>query len=342
MTPLFHPGLVNGPFDDPVVYVDFLHERRALLFDLGNIESLPPRKILRLTHIYISHTHIDHFIGFDHLLRLCLGRDKTIHIFGPPGFTLQVEHRLASYTWNLVQNYPTDLTIIAVELHPEGKSIHAEFHCRNGFNRERERTERLQEGIIMEEETFRIRTAFLDHKTVCLAYALEEKSHVNIMKNRLLELGLPTGQWLSELKREILRGESDDKQFRAWWRSAGGVKVERYFTLGELRRAILRIACGQKIAYVTDAACTAENGAKIVELACGADYLFIETTFLDADSKIAGERHHLTALQAGLLAREAGAIRVIPFHFSPRYQGMEEKLRDELKLGLTGGHQQHQ
>jgi len=30
MTPQFHPSLVNSPFDDPVVYVDFLDELRAL------------------------------------------------------------------------------------------------------------------------------------------------------------------------------------------------------------------------------------------------------------------------------------------------------------------------
>jgi ribonuclease Z len=83
MTPQFHPGRVNGPFDDPAVYVDFLYGRRALLFDLGDIRALPYRKILRITHIFISHTHIDHFYGFDHLLRLCLGREKRIHLFGP-------------------------------------------------------------------------------------------------------------------------------------------------------------------------------------------------------------------------------------------------------------------
>jgi ribonuclease Z len=334
MTPQFHPSLVNSPFDDPAVYVDFLYERRALLFDLGDILALPPRKILRLSHIFISHAHIDHFIGFDHLLRLCLGREKRVHLFGPPGFTARVEHRLASYTWNLVENYPTDCTVAATELHPDGRSISAEFHCLSGFVRENEQTERLHDGIILDEETFRIRTAFLDHKTVCLAFALEEKSHVNIMKNRLLELGLPTGPWLAELKREVVRGEHDDKRFRAWWQAAGEV-VERHFTLGELKSRILQIIPGQKIAYVTDAAYTTDNASKIVDIARGADYLFIEAAFLDAESERAGDRHHLTALQAGQLARQAGVARAVPFHFSSRYQGMEERLREEFDHSLS-------
>jgi len=333
MTPQFHATLVNGPFDDPAVYVDFLYERRALLFDLGEIGALPPRKILRLTHIFVSHTHIDHFIGFDHLLRLCLGREKRIHLFGPPGFTYRVEHRLASYTWNLVENYPTDFTVAATELQPDGRSISAEFHCCRGFRREQERTEQLRDGILLDEETFRIRAAFLDHKTACLAYALEEKAHVNIMKNRLSELGLPTGPWLAELKRDVIRGEADDKRFRVWWHAAEGL-VERHFILKELKETILQVVPGQKIAYVTDAAYTPANVARIVDLARGADCLFIEATFLDADRERAGDRYHLTSLQAGLLARQAGAARVIPFHFSPRYQGMEDKLLGELEGAL--------
>lgn len=329
MTPQFHPTLVNGPFDDPAVYVDFLYERRALLFDLGDVRSLPPRKLLRITHVFISHTHLDHFIGFDSLVRLCLGREKRLHLFGPPGFTAQVEHRLASYTWNLVESYPTDFTVAATELHPDGRSLSVEFHCRRRFRRECERWDRLSDGIILDEETFVIRTAFLDHGTVSLAFALEEKSHVNILKNRLLEQGLATGPWLAELKRDVLRGGADDKPFRAWWQTPEGL-AERWIPLGELRGTVLNIVPGQKIAYVTDAAGTPANAARIVELARGADCLFIETTFLDADRDLAGVRRHLTALQAGLIAREAGAGRVIPFHFSPRYRGREEALLQEL------------
>ena len=83
MRPLLHPSLVNGRFGDPVVYVETLFETRAILFDLGDIAALSPRKIQRLEHIFVSHAHIDHFVGFDRLLRLLIGREKTISFYGP-------------------------------------------------------------------------------------------------------------------------------------------------------------------------------------------------------------------------------------------------------------------
>jgi ribonuclease Z len=68
-----------------------------------------------------------------------------------------------------------------------------------------------------------------------------------------------------------------------------------------------------------------------VDLAHDADLLFIEAAFLDADARTAAERGHLTARQAGRLAREASAKQMIPIHFSPRYLGREEELRREAQ-----------
>ncbi|HJO61635.1 MAG TPA: MBL fold metallo-hydrolase, partial [Desulfobacterales bacterium] len=55
------------------------------MFDLGDICSLLPRNILKITHVFITHTHMDHFIGFDKLMRIFLGREKMLHFYGPKG-----------------------------------------------------------------------------------------------------------------------------------------------------------------------------------------------------------------------------------------------------------------
>ncbi len=328
MKPLFHPRLVNGPFDDPALYIDFLFQKRALLFDLGDLHLLPSRKVLRLSDIFVSHTHMDHFSGFDRVVRILLVRDKRLRLFGPPGFIDRVEHRLASYTWNLVENFPVDFTIIAGEF--DGKELRcARFRCRNRFGREGEETLPVVDGVLLEEETFRIRSVVLDHKTPCLAFALEEKNHVNIMKDRLLKLGLPIGPWLTELKTAVLRGDRGAGLFRVWWRE-GGVLQELLMEQEFLEKQIVRIVPGQKISYVTDVACNPENVFRIKELAAGSDYLFIEAMFLHEDEARAGEKYHLTARQAGMLAREAGAVRVIPFHFSAKYAERGEGLRREV------------
>ena len=85
MPPAFHPRMVNGPFDDPVLYLPFSYHKQAMLFDLGNLSGLSPGDLLKTSQVFVSHTHMDHFIGFDQLLRLLLGRNKSIHLFGPKG-----------------------------------------------------------------------------------------------------------------------------------------------------------------------------------------------------------------------------------------------------------------
>ena len=336
MRPLFHPQLVNEDFGDPGLYVDFLFEKRALLFDLGEIRSLPPRKLLRVSHVFVTHAHMDHFMGFDWLLRICLGREKKLHLYGPPRFLEQVEHKLAAYTWNLVENYATDFTLVVTEISVEGRARSAEFHCQAGFRREAEKEWQLPDDVLLDEDMFSVRYAMLDHKTPCMAFALEEKAHINIWKNRLAELRLPTGAWLKELKRAVLREESDDSSFRAWWYE-NGVRHEQLFQLKDLKSQIVRIVSGQKLAYVTDVVYHAENSARIVALAKGAYTLFIESTFLHQDVQRAADKFHLTACQAGLIAREASVVNVVPFHFSPLYSGQQKLLRDELENAFARG-----
>lgn len=337
MRPIFHPQLVNDPFGDPGVYVEFLFEKRALLFDLGDLRALAPRKILRLSHVFVSHTHMDHFMGFDQMLRICLGRDKKLSLYGPPGFIEQVHHKLAAYTWNLVQNYPADFTLEVYEIHPGGRLDAVEFHCRHGFQPERTRSSTITGDVLVDDPAFRVRVAFLDHKTACLAFALEEKQHVNVWKNRLQEQGLAVGPWLRDLKHAVLSGAADDTPLAVRWRVEDGGR-RKYLPLGLLKTTILRIVPGQKVTYVTDVIYHAENARRIVELTRDADLLFIECTFLEEDAARAREKYHLTARQAGALAHAANVKRVIPFHFSPKYAGRQERLTEELAQAFSPPH----
>jgi ribonuclease Z len=335
MTPIFHPQLVNDPFGDPVLYIDFKFSRRALLFDLGDIRALPARKLLRLTHIFVSHTHMDHFIGFDHLLRLCIGRQKSLALFGPAGFIAQVEHRLAGYTWNLVQGYDTDLTLDVTEVQPGGRAHRARFRCHTRFQREDRDAVAITDGILLDEDMLRVRSVELDHRIPCLAFALEEKQHINVWKNQLATLALPTGPWLNALKTAVRRGEPDTAPFAIHWHDHAGTH-ERVLPLGTLKADILHIVPGQKIAYVVDAIGHAHNAHRILDLAHAADSLFIEAMFLHADAGRAADKYHLTARQAGWLARTAGVKHLIPMHFSPRYSDDPQRLRQEAEAEFAG------
>lgn len=328
--------LVNGPEGDPAVYANFKYERRALLFDLGDLAPLSPRSLLKVSHVFVSHAHVDHFIGFDTLLRLNLGREKVLTLFGPRGIADHVEAKVQGYSWNLVENYPTDFRIDVLEV-GEAPLRAASFSCRERFARgERPPLAPLSDDpVVLDEAGLRVESALLEHDIPCLAFALQEKGHINVDKVRLEALGLVVGPWVRRLKDAVRNGEPDHTPIRVLTSgSEGGGEAER--SLGDLRDGILRITRGQRIAYVTDAAYTDENVRKIVRLAEGADLFFCEAAFSGDDRERALERRHLTARQSGQLARRASVGRLVPFHFSPRYHGRTEVLYREAEAAFGG------
>jgi ribonuclease Z len=333
MNPAFNARLVNGPFGDPGLYIHLRWEGRALLFDLGQNDALAPAELLRVSHVFVSHCHIDHFIGFDRLLRLFLARDKKLYLFGPPGIIDCVDGKLRGYTWNLVDTYGFAIEVAEVAPDVIRRVL---FPAAQAFRPQALSSLPFVDGVVLDEPAFLVRTAHLDHKIYSLGFALEEKRHLNVDTEYLRRLGVPTGPWLTELKHALHREEPDEFVVTAKWRQKDGKEGQRAFRLGEVRGQLVKETRGQKITYVVDTLYSPDNEARIARLARDADLFFCESPFLGEDEDQATKRYHLTARQAGLLGRAATAKKLVVFHFSPRYAGQAERIYREAQEAFCG------
>jgi ribonuclease Z len=277
---------------------------------------------------------MDHFAGFDRLLAVILGRKPRLALTGGPGFIDQVEHKLRAYTWNVVYRYD-ELVLDVCEIAPDQRGRCARFSSRSHFVREAETSFTLDGDVVHDELAFRIRARFVDHDVPCLAYAIEEKAHVNVAKDRLEALGVSAGAWLRELKHAVLSGAPDATPIDVRWRDRSG---DHALTrgVGELAHLVLDVAPGERIGYATDLRYTNANVETLAELFADVDVLFIECVFLAEDAEHGARKNHLTAGQAGRIARRARAKAVQPFHFSPRYEGREAELVAQMREAWSG------
>ena len=326
MTQLVQPRLVNAPEGDPGVYLDFRFGRRAMLFDLGELLPLTPRELLRVSHAFVSHAHMDHVAGFDALLRLRLHRPRALTVIGPEGFLRQAENRLGAFTWNLLDTGSVDFRLAVHEFDGRRVSAAAEFRARDAFRRRDLPLPALGDGLVLAEDDFAVEAVALDHGIPSLAFALQERLRVNVLRSALDELGLPVGPWLDAAKTAIRAGAPDDHNVT--------IPGQGEVPLGTLRERVFKVGPGQRVAYVADAADTRANREKIATLARDADDLFIEAAFLDADRDIAIATAHLTARAAGEIARAAGARRVTGFHHSARYTDAPGRIAAEFAAAL--------
>ena len=157
-------------------------------------------------------------------------------------------------------------------------------------------------GTVHAERAFRVEVATFDHGIPVLGVVLREARHLGVNKDLLLRRGLVPGPWLKDLKDAIRGGAANDTD---------GLIVE---------------GPGQVVAYLTDLSGTGENLARAEDFVRDVDLLLCEAAFLDEDRALAFERKHLTAKQAGELARRAAAKRLAVFHLSPRYEGREAEV----------------
>ena len=324
LLPPWNIEALNPPFGDPGFFLYHSYSGQGLLFDLGDLHKLPPRKILQASHIFISHGHIDHLIGFDQMLRTTLNRPRHLHLYGPPGIIEMIGHKLQGYHWNLTAHYELLITVHAVHKHFMEKCT---FACADKFHPQAPATCDRTDDIIFAAPTFVIKAVTLDHGTPCLAFTLNETLQVNFRPEELRRRHLEPGPWLSRLRQTLQSGTIDTTEIEV----AGTA-----YRAGKLAEEIAITKPGLKIAYVTDIGFNPENLSRLLPLITKADLLLCEAAFLDSAADKAAGSHHLTATQAGELARLAQAGRLKLFHFSPRHHDLEKEFYLQARARFPG------
>lgn len=308
--------LGGGKGGDPSLYVEVIGGKRAFLFDCG-INTLTPSEILKISDIFISHTHVDHFIGFDGILRVNLGADKELRIYGPKGICKNTRNKLGGYNWNIAQNIPLFLHVHEIQ---KNSIIISSYIGKKGFRFNSLRKEKKLGRCLLKTESFSVEYLELDHKTLCLAYSIIEEPSINIDKEKLQELNLAPGPWVRELKRAVKEGLD------------GSIQVnDKNYNIRYLKDTLVKVRKGDKITYVTDTIINDKSFERIVQFASYADKFYCEATFLEKDRDKAKATYHMTAKEAGILAKEAKVKELIIFHFSRRYEENYQSLIDEAR-----------
>jgi ribonuclease BN (tRNA processing enzyme) len=315
--------LINGVFGDPLLLLRLRDQRRSLLFDLGEAAPLPGKITHQVTDVFITHAHMDHIAGFLWLLRSRIGALPPCRLYGPPGLASNIQGMLDGVLWDRIADRGP--VFIAHEIVGD-RMIRSRL--RAGLpSPEPMGEDIITDGVIVREDTFSIRAATLDHGTPSIAYSFIQPATLNIRKERLAALGLPSGQWLGELKRRILSGDTGGML------TPPGADAR---PVAELAGEMVIRAPGSKLVYATDLGDTPQNRDTLIRLAHGAEILFLEATFAEADKFRANATCHLTARACGEIAQAAGAARLAPFHFSRRYERNPEMIVNEIKGTYKG------
>jgi len=160
------------------------------------------------------------------------------------------------------------------------------------------------DGRVSDGPPFAVEAVRLDHDPECFGWRIVEPDGVRLVPGRLAAAGVE------------------------------GPDAGRLLAEGELVRDGVRVGLdevsvprpGQRMAFVMDTGmCDAA-----VTLAAGADLVVCEATFASADAALARRYRHLTAADAGRVARDAGARRLVITHFSQRYPDVRV-LADEAR-----------
>lgn len=302
--------VLGGPGCDNALFVRVNNTGQSinrLLFDCGDgcPHALDPSDVQQIDHLFFSHQHMDHIGGFDCFFRLTFDRtDRPNHLWGPPGTSRILHHRLRGFQWKLAAGTPAAWHIHDIEA---GAVRTSRFDLADAFEAMSVTGERSSLEPLLEGDGFTVEARLLDHGIPSAAYLVREATHVNVDQGRLAAAGLTPGPWLKRV-----RGPA----------AAAGETVtvgDRVVDLATLQDDLLVHTPGESIAYLTDFRLDEQTLPETATWLRGADTLVCDCQYHSTDADLAERNRHMTAAATAKLATAAGVKRLVLFHVSSRY-----------------------
>jgi ribonuclease Z len=286
-------------------------ESEWILFDCGESTQIQLMKaglsLSRLSGIFITHLHGDHFNGLPGLLSSIGldGRTDALPVVGPPGIRPYLDllrrlHVLGTGYWLDVREFGEESFCIADAATAAGAS---ESRGSGDGSVNRDQSQLLP---VFETDLYTVNTRPLDHRIYALGYRVEERAkpgRFNVEQARAL--GIPEGPLFGRLQ----SGKSITLP--------DGTTIHPSDVMGAPRP-------GRKVSYCTDTRpCRAS-----VELSRQVNLMIHEATFAQGLEDKAAEYGHSTAGQAADIAVAAEPEKLMITHISARYQDASVLLQE--------------
>tara|TARA_Y100000589_G_scaffold160894_1_gene152950 strand:- start:1082 stop:2092 length:1011 start_codon:yes stop_codon:yes gene_type:complete len=284
----------------------------SYLFDCGVASNLQISDVMRTKAVFTSHTHVDHFVNFDAILRNRAGSRNTLIVTGPKGIVDNVQGKLKAYTWNLIGRNGSYFEVREVQR----DGVYKVFRLSPPDWRIRY-IRRERNDLIFQNGSISVRFCVLDHKIDSIAYRMQENTRIN-----MTAIPYKPGPWIESLK-EAFRKKIPDVLIQ--------VDANQTIPAAALFHC-LKETEGFSLGYAMDHLGGGQNHEKLAILFKNLDELYIESFFRHVDWDFAKRHHHCTSYLSGLLARRAGVKKLNLVHHSRRYFA---DLRDLIEEGLA-------
>lgn len=231
---------------------------------------------MKLDDIYITHFHGDHILGLPGLIQSLAfrGRTRPLNIYGPCGLSKLIDHVKAMGFCTI------NFDIIAHEI--------------------------SEDGVVYEQNDFRIMAKKMKHTVTNYAYKIEEIRQPKFIREKAINLGIEPGPLFGQLQ----AGNSV---------IVDGTEIKPEQVLGPPREGIKLVYSGDTIIQES-----------MIDFAKNVDVLIHEATFTSDIKDKAIENGHSVAVDVAHIANKANVEQLILTHLSNRYTS-SKPLEDEAK-----------